>query len=599
MKTLGISFNFHDASAAVVVGGSLAFAASEERFSLQKHASHFPVYAIEASLNSLGIDIHELDNIVFYEKPHDKFVRILDQSMSRYPFGLTTFNRAMKKWLGSSLWVRNIIANELGVNPAKIEYVNHHHSHIAQAFGDSPFQQAAVLIIDAVGECASTTLASVTDRHDVGSIKEFETFDYPNSIGLIYAALTAYLGFEPNSDESSTMALAAYGSPRYVSEIEQIIRRNPDNSYRVDSRYFDFERSDRKIFTDKLIDLLGDPKNLQRPYLFSTHGEVRIDKKQQRFADIAASLQQVLEDVVLGLCQRLKVHTGLSNLCYAGGVALNCIVNSAIVKSGLFDQVFIPSNPGDGGAATGAAYLGNSFPRDAQAASVYLGPAPETDQVTDFLDLDYLNSLYSESVVKVKQRPSNISIDHCRDDEQLVGETARELSEGRIVGWVQGQLEFGPRALGNRSLLIDPSNTQALQRLSRQVKSHAAFRPYALSIHANAASQILNCGYLNQNLLRWMQSVWPVRANVQEKLVTGLHINGTTRPQVCDPNDNPLFCRLLERFGDRRGLPALLNTSFNERGMPIVSNAMQALVSFLRTGMDTLVLENTIIRKVY
>ena len=599
MNTLGLSFDFHDASAAIVVDGELVTASSEERFSLQKNASYFPIYAVESSLSQLGISAEDLDNVIFYEKPHEKFLRILDTSFSRYPLGLANFTRSMKKWLGSSLWVRNTIANELGISPCKIEYVSHHHSHIAQAFGDSPFNDCAVLVIDAVGELACTSLAEINSRDNLDSIKEIESYDYPDSIGLIYAAFTAFLGFQPNSGESSTMALAAFGSPRYVDKIEKIIRRNQDNTYSVEPGYFDFDSTNSRIYTGKLVMLLGQPKKLQAPYSFSAETHIQADVDQQRYADIAASLQAVLEDVVLGLCTRLKNSTLSTNLCFAGGVALNCIFNSAILKSKLFDNVFVPSNPGDGGAATGAAYLGSSTAPVKETASAYLGPMPSLHAVTDFLNEEYLHSLYRDNIVKSEHHPSAIRILHCHDEQQLVNVTVEDLSNGRIVGWIQGQLEFGPRALGNRSLLIDPANQQTMWRLSNEVKQHAAFRPYALSIQSDVAKQVLDCDYLDQNLLRWMQSVWPVRNEMRENLVTGLHINHTTRPQVCYHDDNPLFWRLLGCFGERNGLPALLNTSFNERGVPIVANALQAIVSFLRTGIDTLVIERAIIRKVY
>lgn len=599
MRTLGLSFDFHDASIAIVEDGSILSACSEERFSLQKHDASFPSLATSAAFNQLGMHISDMDRIVFYERPHEKFTRILESSFDQYPFGAFDFYRSMKKWLGSSLWKRNLIANELDVSPGKIDYVSHHKSHIAQAFGCSGFKESAVLVVDGVGEWASTTLAVVKDRDSIDSITEIESYDYPNSIGLVYAAFTAFLGFKPNSGESSTMALAGFGKPVYVKQIEKVIRRNNDNTYSCVSEFFDFTSTSAKIFSAKFIELFGEPRNIQKPYAFDALGKAEQSDSDQRYADIAASLQYVFEDIMLGLCARLRAASGSQNLCLSGGVALNCIANTRIMKESGFEQVFIPSEPGDGGAAMGAAYLGNQFSSAPGMSSAYLGVKAEADSISPFLEVDYLKSIYVETGFNQGFSLADISIEKYSDEQTLLSQTVDDLSNGKIVGWVQGRLEFGPRALGNRSLLVDPANLIALRRLSQSVKKHAVFRPYALSMQAEFANRILECEFDGQNLLRWMQSVWPVKENMQEKLRAGLHIDGTTRPQLCCYQDNPRFWKLLKCFGDSRGIPALVNTSFNERGMPIVATSTQALVTFMRTAIDTLVVDDTVIRKIY
>lgn len=598
MISLGLSFNFHDASAAIVKDGKVVSAAAEERFSLQKHSSSFPENAISASLRQMEMSVSDVDSIIFYEKPHEKFLRVLHHHFHQYPWGIGQFSQSMRKWLGSSLWIRNTIASELGVSPTKIEYASHHQSHVAQAFGNSPFEQAAVLVMDAVGENSSTTLAMVNDHSNLQSIKEFESYDYPNSIGLIYAALTAFLGFKPNSGEASTMALAAYGKPHYVEQIHKILWSNQDGSYEIDASYFDFDAMDHQLYTSKLMALLGEPRDIRKPFSFGVESQENITGDDQRYADIAASLQVVLEEVILGLCRRLKTLSGSNNLCIAGGVALNCLANTAIIKSDIFDHVFIPSDPGDGGAATGAALLGSGQSVVVDKPSAYLGTGVEDVAIRAFLDESFLYNAFQETHPVNCPTINGFTIAEDLPEDVLIQETVNDLVKGKIVGWVQNRFEFGPRALGNRSLLVDPANAEAMKRLSQTVKNHVAFRPYALSIQAEAATRILECEYTEQPLLRWMQSIWPVKGEHFDKLRGGIHVDGTTRPQICAIEDNPLFWKLLSSFGEQRGLPALLNTSFNERGLPMVATATQALMTFMRTGIDTLVIDNCVIRKV-
>jgi carbamoyltransferase len=600
MITLGISYDFHDASIAVVDDGKLLAASAEERYSLQKHDPSFPALSAQALLKQLDISSNELDQIVFYEKPHEKFTRVLDSAFSGYPSGAGKFYPSMKKWLGSALWKRNTIARELGVSPLKIEYASHHQSHMVQAFATSPFEEAAVLVIDAVGEWTSTSLAYISDRSGPSSIKTLETYDYPFSIGLVYSAFTVFLGFKPNSGESSTMALAGYGESRYTALIEQVIRRNSDNTYHIEPSYFNFDATDDNIFNAKFIELFSEPRNFKQAYGFSAidqeqHG---ISLQEQYFADIAASLQTVLEDIILGLCVRLKQQSPSGNLCFAGGVALNCIANSLLLKKGPFKNLFIPFEPGDGGAAMGAAFIGNQYKQATTAINPYLGTNIETDSIQAFLDNKFLCDLYRENKIAQHYPIKAFRIEKIEDEAQLLSRTADELASGKIVGWAQGRFEFGPRALGARSILIDPQNTKTLSRLSQHVKSHGAFRPYAISMHQEVGESLLDCQYCDQTPLKWMQTVWPVRQEYHQSLRAGLHTDNTTRPQLCSKKDNARYWGLLEQMKSHVGAPALLNTSFNERGMPIVANASHALTSFMRTAIDTLVIDNIMIRKI-
>lgn len=595
MKALGLSFDFHDASAALVAEHSLIATSAEERYTLQKHDSSFPVHAANATLDSGRLRAGDLDAVVFYEQPHEKFTRVLQSGFERFPRGSGLFARSMKKWLGNTLWTRNVIAEELGISPRKVVYVPHHDSHVAQAFVESPFESSAVLVVDGVGEWACTSLASASRS---GGVRHIEQYEYPQSIGLVYAAFTAFLGFKPNSGESSTMALAAFGTPRYRDEVCKVLRTLGDGSYEVDPDYFDFLAEDGRLFRPAFIGLFGEPRSIQQPYPFDALKDEQegVTEADRKYADIAASLQAVLTEVLLGLCDRLRRLTGEKNLCIAGGVAMNCLANSEIVKRSGFEHFFIPADPGDGGASVGAAALVGGLGRPNPRATPYLGPDCHAAAVAPFLLPDYLQALCAENRIEGVAGAEGIEIERCSED-RLFDVVSDLLADGAIVGWVQGRLEAGPRALGNRSLLVDPSNIDAVRRLSRTVKSHTHYRPYALSIAGESAQRVIDCPCTDEPVLRWMQTIWPVRPEVRAQLRAGVHVDGTTRPQLCWRDDNPRYWALLQAFGRRSGLPVLLNTSFNERSMPMIGSATVALMTFLRTGIDVLVLDNVVLRK--
>jgi carbamoyltransferase len=595
MNALGLSFDFHDASAALVADRSLVATSAEERFTLQKHDSSFPIHAANSTLRSARVRAADLDVVAFYEQPHEKFTRVLHSGFERFPRGSGLFARSMKKWLGNTLWTRNVIAEELGIGPKKVVYVPHHESHVAQAFVESPFDSAAVLVVDGVGEWACSSLATASRD---GGVRLLEQYEYPQSIGLVYAAFTAFLGFKPNSGESSTMALAAFGTPRYAEEVGKVLRTLSDGSYEVDPDYFDFLAEDGRLFKPAFTALFGPPRAIQLKYPFDAlkDEQAGVTEADQKYADIAASLQAVLTQVLLGLCDRLRRLSGEDNLCLAGGVAMNCLANTEIVRRSGFKHFFIPADPGDGGASVGAAAMVAGLGRPNPRATPYLGPDCQSADVSPFLLSSYLQELCAENRMEGVPSPEGMEIERY-DDDRLIDVVSELLEEGCIVGWVQGRLESGPRALGNRSLLVDPANVEAVRRLSRTVKSHTHYRPYALSIAGEAAERVIDCAYTGEPVLRWMQTIWPVRSEVRQQLRAGVHVDGTTRPQLCWRDDNPRYWALLQAFGRRRGLPVLLNTSFNERSMPMVGSATVALMTFLRTGIDVLVLDNVVLRK--
>jgi carbamoyltransferase len=602
VRVLGVSYGYHDASAALWAEGHLVAACAEERYSLLKHDSSFPRFATRSCLQLSNTEPTDLDAVVFYEQPSVKFTRVLASAYQRYPGGIGQFGRSMRTWLGEKLWVRNAIVSQLGVSPRKVLFAPHHESHIAQAFGPSGFESAAVLVVDGVGEWACTTLAKAT--RDAAGVRYqiIEQAEYPRSIGLVYAAFTAFLGFKSNSGESSTMALAAYGRPIFVDRIRQVFHSQRDGSYDVIDDFFDFDQPEQALFTQRFVTLFGTPRDFRRPLPFSAldSSQRNVSEEERYYADVAASLQQVLLEILLGLAKRVVALSGETNLCFSGGVALNCVCNAALMNAGVFDQFFIPPDPGDGGAAFGAAYW-----RAAQTSSgaigrpinPYLGAGVETRRLKQILDGDALDECLSHPAGLRAQSVRCRWLEQ-RDEDACIDHVVEALLQGKIVAWVQGRFELGPRALGNRSLLVHPAHVESVRRLSTTVKSHSAFRPYALSMTAEAAGKILETPCITAPALKWMQTVWPVQEAFGEALRGGIHVDGTTRPQVCTREENPRFWKLLSRIGEATGHAVVLNTSLNERSMPIVSTSELALAMFTRTGIDLLAIDNVLVTKI-
>lgn len=597
MNVLGLSADFHDSSASLVVDGRVECAAAEERFTRIKHDASFPEHAVQFCLEQGGLKFDRIDRVVFYEEPWVKLTRVFTDVLARFPRSLGAFTRAGRGWMTEKLWMHNKISRSFDLHPDKVVFVPHHESHAAQAFYPSGFAESAVLTADGVGEWACGGIASASRS---GGIRILETYDYPNSVGLVYAAFTAFLGFRPNDGECSTMALAAFGSPRFADRVREVIRPAADGTYEVDSSFFDFLGGARALYRPKFTALFGEPRKAGAPYPFSSTGPAAaVSGDDQRHADIAASIQSVFEDILLALAKRAHRLTGSNRLCLAGGTAMNAVAVSRLVKEGPFTQVFIPPDPGDGGAASGAALLVSSGPPEQPAlATPYVGKGYFDPGLLDLVDR--VKAGTSHRLAGCRPWSGRLSHQTLDGADALADVVAGELAAGQIVGWVQGRFEQGPRALGNRSILVDPMNEQAVERLSRAVKQRAAFRPYALAVTIEDAARLLpaidlDCG---SRMPRWMQSVHPVAETLGDAVRLGLHADGTTRPQVCAEADNPLFHRLLRAFGARRGLSALINTSFNEKGYPIVSSPIDALITFLHTDIDLLVIGTSLIRKV-
>lgn len=611
MRVLGVSAHFHTASAALLHDGEVVGVAAEERFSRLKHDPAFPDLSIAWLLAEAGLRGADLDAVVFYEQPHVKFTRVLTSTLATFPRHHRAFTSAMKRWLGDRLWTTNKLSRQLDVHPDRVHVVPHHESHAAQAFVGSGFDDAAILTLDGVGEWDTTGLGRGRVVDGRLELDVLETQRYPDSLGLFYAAFTTFLGFRANADECSTMALAAFGEPRYAHVVRQMLQVGTDGTYRFDSTWFDFVSLGEAPFTQKLIAALGPPREPGTPLPFRSTPEpgaaaISPTEDQQRYADIAASVQLVLEEAILGLAARAARLTGSPRLCLSGGVALNCVANARLLDETPFEEIWIPTDPGDGGAALGAAQhvaARHGLPGAARRrVGPYVGRAYDPTEA-----LSMLQHMGPGDWIPYRRpglppaEPYTLSVERLEGDEAgLIARVVDDLVGGRIVGWFHGRFELGPRALGSRSLLAHPGRLDTARKLSTRVKSRAPFRPYAFSItEAHAPRAFPQWADGVPQMARWMQVVAPVASEVHDHVRATLHIDGTTRPQVVAPTDHPRYHALLEAFGEATGLGALLNTSFNTRGEPIVSSPEEALLVFARTDLDTLVLEDTVIRKVY
>ena len=558
---LGISALYHDAAAAVVRDGVVVAAASEERFSRIKHDPSLPLLAAEWCMRHAGVTAAELDAVVFYEKPLRKFERIVVNHVRQFPRGLRSFRRSMMSWLTDKLWVRDALVMELGVEPSKVLFSDHHLSHAASAFYCSPFEEAAILTIDGVGEHATTTLSRGGPR----GIERLAEIHFPHSIGLVYSAFTAYLGFQVNDGEYKVMGMAAFGEPRYRDKVERILRRRGDGSFEVDTRYVSYHYSAEESYNAKFVELFGPARFPGAPF------DIR-DPQGRRFADVAASIQAVTEDCVVDLAKALHRSTGLDDLCMAGGVALNCVANYHVVARSPFRRLFVQPAAGDAGGAVGAALwawhevFGGKRSPAMQSAS--LGES--------WSDGDIARVLYE------------LRIDY--EEVPVLERATDDLLDGKVIGWFQGGFEWGPRALGNRSILADARRPGMNDRINAKVKFREQFRPFAPSVLAGSEDRYFALPAGAELTTPWMLMVAPVRDTPGAELPATTHIDRSSRVHVVGADANPRFAELLSTFGAATGDPVLLNTSFNLKGEPIVSSPLQALATFEKTDLDALYL---------
>ncbi|MGQ0645256.1 MAG: carbamoyltransferase family protein [Elusimicrobiota bacterium] len=586
MNILGLSCFYHDAAAALLTDGRLAAAAEEERFSRVKHDADFPARAVRFCLDRAGLSPADLDYVVFYEKPFRKFERLFLGVLEGWPRSGEVFRDASVAWLGDKLWIKDIIRSRLGVPSEKILFSEHHLSHAASAFFCSPFDEAAVLTVDGVGEWSTATLGraeALRDGRGRNAVDIFSELRFPHSVGLLYSAFTAFLGFEVNEGEYKVMGMAPYGRPRHEDKVRRLLRIFDDGSVELDMSYFSFHYHRRRTFSREFLSLFGEPRDPRAPFLADGAGPAERERDQY-YADVAASVQKVTEEIVLAMANHLHRATGLKKLCLAGGVALNSVANHRLLRETPFEEIYIQPAAGDAGGALGAALyvhhavLGN--PRRFILEHAYWGEEIREEEARTFL------------------REENIPHVSFEDPEALTDRAVDLLAGGKVLGWCQGAFEWGPRALGNRSILADPRRAEMKDVVNTKIKFREPFRPFAPSVPVERAADWFDFPDPEKHYPpRFMLMVAPVKPAARDRLPAVTHVDGTARLQTVAKDTNPLYHGLIEKFGRASGVPVLLNTSFNLKGEPMAASARDAFHTFRRSGMDALALGRHLITR--
>jgi carbamoyltransferase len=576
MKILGISAHYHDSAAALVVDGVPMCAVQEERLSRHKNDAGFPIAAIEWCLDQGRLEPADLDAVVFYERSMLKFDRILTCALRAFPRSWRSFPKAIKNSLGEKVWVRGIISSYLGIPRRKILFTDHHAAHAAAAFLAAPTRRAAILTADGVGEWATLTVGRGERRPDGATDLTLEReIRYPHSLGMLYSTFTAYLGFKVNEDEYKVMGLAAYGRPTMIDRVRKLIRRTPDGAFALVPDYFEYQTTATRSYSSRFIDLFGPPRHAYDPIDLETD-------EGRRFADCAASVQLILEETLVDIARTLRHESGLPDLCFGGGVALNGVANARLLAESGFERVFVPPAPGDAGCALGAALYADRI--------YFHGPD------RDVPDHPFWGPPVDAQELARAAREDGQAVEEL-GDEPLIERTADELAAGRIVGWMDGACEFGPRALGHRSILAAPHARETRDRLNRDIKYREEFRPFAPVVPVDAATRYFDLPPGGSRLGRFMSGVFPVRPEWRDQLGAITHVDGSARVQVLERDMAPRLYALLEAYGRRSGMPVLLNTSFNVAGEPIVCRALEGYSTFRRCGIDALVAAPVVVTK--
>ena len=567
MYSLGISCYYHDSAAAILKDGYVVAAVEEERFSRKKFDDGFPRMAIDWCLKEAGITAEQINSVAFYDKPVLKFERLLDNYIAVAPRGLYSFLNVIPKWIHKRLWIKEEIKKHLQGYQGNIIFPEHHMSHAAHTFFTSPFDEAAILTIDGVGEWSTTSFGSAENT----SIKLINDIRWPHSIGMFYSAFTYFLGFKVNEGEYKLMGLSAYGKPKYYDLIlNEILDVKNDGSLHLNLKYFAFTH-DKVMTNQNFSDLFGIPRREEEA------------KAEQIHYDIAASAQLVLEEILLKMVNHIHQKTKMKNLCLGGGVALNGVANYRILKEGPFENLHIPPSPGDAGSAVGCAqYLYYCHKKNKRIVkqnseriknNVYVGPSFSNNAIKLFLEENNIDYKYLER-------------------EQLLQTTANLISEQNIVGWYQGKMEWGPRALGNRSILADPRDGRMKDILNEKIKHRESFRPFAPSILEEYVSEYFDIEITSP----YMLLVAPVKK--PEKIPAVTHVDGTGRLQTVSKDTNPLYYDLINEFYKITKVPVIVNTSMNVMGEPIVTSPDQAFKMWASTEMDDLVMGNYLVSKI-
>jgi carbamoyltransferase len=593
LRILGISAFYHDSAAALIDDGQVIAAAQEERFTRKKQDSGFPVHAMEYCLAEGGAELSDIDFIAFYDKPFLKFERLLETYVAYAPKGFESFRMAMPLWLKEKLFQKSLLRNKLKTHAPSYNWDNrllfaeHHQSHAASAFYPSPFESAAILTMDGVGEWATTSLG-LGKGSSVEMVREIH---FPHSLGLLYSAFTYYTGFRVNSGEYKVMGLAPYGEPKYSKLImDNVIDVKEDGSFRLDLSYFDF-CTGLRMTNEKFDDLFGAPARDPETLL------------TQREMDIAASIQDVTEEVVVRLGRSIARETGEKNLCLAGGVALNCVANGKLLRDGSFDKIWIQPAAGDAGGALGAALV---------AYHHFQGQERKLNGVMDGMKGSYLGPEFAQDDIEARLTAVGARFSVQSDDE-TIDRTATALTEGKAVGWFQGRMEFGPRALGGRSILGDPRDPAMQKTLNLRVKYRESFRPFAPSVLREDVADwfdldddspyMLLVDTVKEDQRREMteeeQKLFGIeKLNVPRSTIPAVtHVDYSARIQTVHEETNPRYHALIKSFRDKTGCPVIVNTSFNVRGEPIVCTPEDAFRCFMGSGIEILVVGNCYLAK--
>lgn len=565
MNILGISCYYHDSAAVLIQDGRITAAVAEERLSRKKHDNGFPKKAITHCLEWANLSVNSIDAVAFYEKPLIKFERVIAQHIDTFPLGIKAFRENIGSWFSQKMKIAETLRKEFGyVGP--IRYIPHHLSHAASAFYLSGFSDASIVTVDGVGEWATTTVGMGRGN----AIRLQKEIRFPHSLGLLYSAITAYLGFEVNDAEYKVMGYAAYGTPiPYKKQFEKLITLNTDGSFSLNMEYFTYTWSDR-MYNKKLESLFGLPTRQKESGV------------QEEYANIAAGLQKTLETAVIHLLTKVYESHKKDTLCLAGGVALNSVMNGKLLSKTPFKKIYIPPDPGDAGGAMGAAmFLYVTTTKQPMKNGFFpdLGPSYPAEQIKDVLDAYAL---------RYEEYP---------DDASLIEKTAMLLADEKVVGWFQGRTEWGPRALGFRSILASAGKAAMKELINTKIKHREIFRPFAPVILDTYVHEYFRADKKLSESAKYMLMVYPFTPKGIKRVPATVHVDGTGRLQVIQRADNPRYYDLIEAFRKKTGTPVILNTSFNVRGEPIVCSPRDAVECFLRTDIDFLVIDRYIVRK--
>jgi carbamoyltransferase len=587
MNILGISCYYHDAAAVLLVDGELVAAAEEERFTRKKHDSSFPKQSIQFCLDLAKIKAEDLDYVVFYEKPLVKFERILQSSLSTFPRSWGVFRESMVAWFDEKLWIKSKLQTGLGIPTKKILFVEHHLTHAASAIFCSPYEEAAVLTIDGVGEWTTATMGTATAKwngHGENRIDLSRELRFPHSLGLLYSAFTAYLGFRVNNGEYKVMGMAPYGQPKYMDEVYKVVKVDDEGGLYLNMDYFSFHHSTQHTFNQKFVELFGPARNPESEFFTQTthphkdhpQWNEAVAAQNQKYADIAASIQKVTEEIILKMVNAAHRQTGSKNLVMAGGVALNSVANGRVMREGPFENVFVQPAAGDSGGAMGAALY---------AYHVILGQPRKFTMEHAYWGAEYPESRMVEAIKK-----SGFKYETFDNDDKLLDRAVDALLHSKVIGWYRGRFEWGPRALGQRSILADPRREEMKEIVNTKIKFREPFRPFAPVVMEERAHEYFTTPNLDKQYMpRYMLMVSDIPEDKWDKIQAVCH-QGTGRLQSVREKWNPGYYNLIKKFDQATGVPVLLNTSYNLRGEPIVTTPQEAINTFAASDIDQLVM---------